>query len=151
MTTFFIQEHFELSLNLICFANSHGLRTPGQKIAFSARPKIHSHSQIFRYGGRTFCLPHRPEFSGFFDFSLHWVSIVRANSYFFHSLRYIMWSNSKVALLFYQIESWMNGISILLSKLFWPTARKKFSSDREKLLRSLEQFIQSVKGQKNFW
>ena len=55
-----------------------------------------------------------------------------------------------------------NGI--LLPKLFWPTVRKKNSSDREKLLkfeaegrefakflRSLEQFIQTVKGQNNFW
>ena len=57
-----------------------------------------------------------------------------------------------------------NGI--LLSILFWPTVRKNWSSDREKLLkfesegqefefanflRSLEQFIQTVKGQKNFW
>ena len=52
-----------------------------------------------------------------------------------------------------------NGI--LLPKLFWPTVRKKCSSDGEKLLkfeaegrefakflRSLEQFIQTVKGQK---
>ena len=50
-----------------------------------------------------------------------------------------------------------NGI--LLPKLFWPTVRKKCSSEREKLLkfeaegqefaeffRSLEQFIQTVKG-----
>ena len=50
-----------------------------------------------------------------------------------------------------------NGI--LLPKLFWPTVRKKCSSDREKILkfetegwefgkflRSLEQFIQTVKG-----
>ena len=55
-----------------------------------------------------------------------------------------------------------NGI--LLPKLFWPTVRKNCSSDREKLLkseaegrefenilRSLEQFIQTVKGQSNFW
>ena len=55
-----------------------------------------------------------------------------------------------------------NGI--LLPKLFWPTVRKICSSDREKLLkfevegwelakflRSLEQFIQTVKGQNNFW
>ena len=55
-----------------------------------------------------------------------------------------------------------NGI--LLSKLFLPTVRKNCSSDREKLLkfeaegrefakflRSLEQFIQTVKGQNNFW
>ena len=54
-----------------------------------------------------------------------------------------------------------NGI--LLSKLFWPTVRTNCSSDREKLLkleaegrefskflRSLEQFIQTVKGQNNF-
>ena len=55
-----------------------------------------------------------------------------------------------------------NGI--LLPKLFWPTVRKNCSSEREKLLkfeaegwefakvlRSLEQFIQTVKGQNNFW
>ena len=55
-----------------------------------------------------------------------------------------------------------NGI--LLTKLFWPTVRKNCSSDPEKLLkfeaegrefakilRSLEQFIQTVKGQNNFW
>ena len=53
---------------------------------------------------------------------------------------------------------------ILLPKLFWPTVRKYCSSDREKVLkieaegrefsnflRSLEQFIQTVKGQNNFW
>ena len=53
---------------------------------------------------------------------------------------------------------------ILLPKLFWPTVRRNCSSDWEKLLkfeaegwecttflRSLEQFIQTVKGQKNFW
>ena len=55
-----------------------------------------------------------------------------------------------------------NGI--LLPKLFWPTVRKDCSSDPEKLLkfeaegqefakilRSLEQFIQTVKGQNNVW
>ena len=43
---------------------------------------------------------------------------------------------------------------ILLPKLFWPTVRKNCSSDQVKLLkseaedplRSLEQFIQTVKG-----
>ena len=39
---------------------------------------------------------------------------------------------------------------ILLPQLFWPTVRKKCSSDQEKNLRSLEQFIQTVKGQNNF-
>ena len=56
-----------------------------------------------------------------------------------------------------------NGI--LSPKLFRPTVRKNCSSDQEKLLkfeaegrvnisnflRSLEQFIQTVKGQMNFW
>ena len=53
---------------------------------------------------------------------------------------------------------------ILLPKLYLPTVRKNCSSDQEKLLkfaadgrkfanilRSLEQFIQTVKGQNNFW
>ena len=53
---------------------------------------------------------------------------------------------------------------ILLQKLFWYTLRKNWSSDRRKLLkfeaegrefakilRSVEQFIQIVKGQNNFW
>ena len=52
----------------------------------------------------------------------------------------------------------------LLPKLFWPTVRTYWSSDLEKLLkfeaegrefakilRSLEQFIQTVKGQNIFW
>ena len=66
------------------------------------------------------------------------------------------------------LSSWMSqckrGNGILLPKLFWPTVRKNCSSDREKnlkfeaegwefskFLRSLEQFIQTVKGQNNFW
>ena len=53
---------------------------------------------------------------------------------------------------------------ILLPKLFWPTVNKNCSSDWEKLLkfeaegrefakflRSLEQIIQTVKVQNNFW
>ena len=53
---------------------------------------------------------------------------------------------------------------ILLPKLFWPTVRKNCSIDGETLLkfeaegqkfaknlRSLEQFIQTVKGQNNLW
>ena len=54
-----------------------GLGTPGEEIAFATRPKIHSHSQIFRYDRSIFCLPHRPKFSDFFDLYLHWVSVVR--------------------------------------------------------------------------
>ena len=56
----------------------------------------------------------------------------------------------------------MNGI--LLPKLFWPThSEKNCSCDREiflkfetegqefAILRSLEQFVWTVKGQNNFW
>ena len=57
--------------------------------------------------------------------------------------------------------AFINGI--LLPELLWPTVRKNCSSDQEKLLkfkaegrrfakflRTLEQFIQTVKGQNNF-
>ena len=50
---------------------------PREEIAFTARPKIQSQSQIFRYGGSILCLPHRPNFSDIFDLCLHWVSVVR--------------------------------------------------------------------------
>ena len=63
-------------------SNDHGLRTPREEIAFPARPKIQSQSQIFRYVGSIFCLPHRPNFSDIFDLCLHWVSVVRANDHF---------------------------------------------------------------------
>jgi len=62
---------------------THGLRTPREKIAFTARPKIHSHSQIVWYGGSIFCLPHRPNFSDILDLCLHWVSLVRVWDYSF--------------------------------------------------------------------
>ena len=56
---------------------NHRLRTPREEIAFTARPKIQSQSQIFRYGRSIFCLPHRLNFSDIFDLCLHWVSVVR--------------------------------------------------------------------------
>ena len=65
----------------------HGLRTPSEEILVTARPKIHSHSQIFRYGQSIFCLPHRPDCSDIFDLCLHWMSVARAfkqSSSFFH-------------------------------------------------------------------
>ena len=62
----------------------------------------------------------------------------------------------------FQLLVGKNGI--LLPKLFRPTVRKNCSIDREKNLkfdaegrefernlRSLEQFVQTVKGQNNFW
>ena len=58
----------------------HGLQTPWEEMALTERPKIHSHSQIFRYGQRIFCLPHRPNFSDIFDLCFHWVSVVGGQS-----------------------------------------------------------------------
>ena len=57
------------------------LRTPREEIAFTARPKIQSQSQIVRYGRSIFCLPHWPNFSNIFDLCLHWVSVVRESVY----------------------------------------------------------------------
>ena len=74
-------------------------------------------------------------------------------------LRFFSTSSSrilqKIVSEFSRKSSWVHLINgILLPKLFWPTVRKNCSSDREKLfakfLRSLEQFIQTVKGRKNF-
>ena len=65
-------------LNLVRMVDIHGLQTPSEKIAFIARPKIKSQSQIFRYGRSIFCLPHRSNFSDIFDLCLHQVSVVGA-------------------------------------------------------------------------
>ena len=54
---------------------------PERKLVFTARPKIHFHSQIFRYGRSIFCLPHLPNFSDIFILCLHWVSVVRGLEY----------------------------------------------------------------------
>ena len=40
----------------------HGLRTPGEEIAFTERPKIHSHSQIFRQAEEYFVCHIGPNF-----------------------------------------------------------------------------------------
>ena len=55
----------------------HGLRTPREEIAFTARLKIQSQSQIFMYG-RSKCLPRWPKFSDIFDFCHSCVSVVRS-------------------------------------------------------------------------
>ena len=74
--------HFFIFLDIQAFYHiKHGLRTPREEIAFTAQPKIHSHSQIFRYGRSIFCLSHRPNFSDIFDLCFHWVSVVRANTH----------------------------------------------------------------------
>ena len=63
--------------NSVINSTKHGLRKSREEIAFTARPKIKSQSQIFRYGQSIFCLPHRPKISDFFDLRFHWVSVVR--------------------------------------------------------------------------
>ena len=83
---------------------NHGLRTPSEEIAFTAQPKIYSHSQIFRYGRSIFCLPHRPKFSDFFELCLHWVSVVRVRSFLISFIFIIIfslpfvWSETKIVL-----------------------------------------------------
>ena len=70
-----------------------GIRTPREEIAFTARPKFQS--QIFRYVGSIFCLPHRPNFSDILDLYLHWVSVVRALDYEFlmQIVSRMLWKN----------------------------------------------------------
>jgi phosphatidylglycerophosphate synthase len=62
----------EIFLDFILAVYAYGLRTPREEIAFTARPKIKSQSQILSI----FCLPHWPKTSDFFDLCLHWVSVV---------------------------------------------------------------------------
>ena len=75
----------------------------------------------------------------------------------------LMFSSATISLAIIQFKQAHSDYAkngILLPKLFWPTVRKNGSSDREillkfvaegqefaKCLRSLEQFIQTVKGQ----
>ena len=40
----------------------HRLRMPKEELAFTTRPKIHTHSQIFRYGRTIFCLQYQTNF-----------------------------------------------------------------------------------------
>ena len=106
----------------------------------------------------------------FFPFFLSWLMIpscqkmISDNRYFYYMpslfskyCRSVSWKLNR-----FLIKLDRNGI--LLPKLFRLTVRKNCSSDREKLLkfetegwefanflRSLEQFIQTVKGQNNFW
>ena len=65
----------------------HGLRTPREEIAFTAKPKIKSQFQIFRYGRNIFCLPHWYKISDLFDLCLHWVSVVRVRDDAMHHFR----------------------------------------------------------------
>ena len=80
MSIYFWSDHFTWNrlLDIIC---THEVWTPREETSFTPRPKIHSHSQIFRYGQSIFCLPHWPNFLDICDLCLHWVSVVRVCMY----------------------------------------------------------------------
>ena len=64
LNIYFLSSASPVSIQITVHCFRHGLRTPRQEIAFTEeRPKIHSHSQISRYGRSIFCLPDLPEFS----------------------------------------------------------------------------------------
>ena len=104
----------------------------------------------------------------YYTIILHWSSIqgglLWKNRYYVTDLLCNGSKNQMKRKVFAWNRNWPKKNGILLPKLFWPTVRKKCSSDWEKLLifeaegrefakflRSLEQFIQTVKGQNNFW
>ena len=77
-----------------------------------------------------------------------------------HEKKFHHYSNGVIHITYHQYTK--NGI--LLPKLFWPTLRKNYFGDQEKLLKfegegqefvkclkSIEQFIRTVKGKINFW
>ena len=53
------------------------------------------------------CLPHRPEFSGFFDLCLHWVYLIFIHKHFTRFQNQSFWSGSQVVLHLLLSRSWM--------------------------------------------
>ena len=105
-----------LTMVHVWYKNIHGLLMPTEEIVFTARPKIQSQSQIYRYGGSIFCLPHRPNFSDIFDFCLHWVSVVRGLTN--NRISWI-WKSKKIGLQFGWMRQNINsGIRLKCSELF---------------------------------
>ena len=92
-----------LDYNSVAYGRSHGLRTLGEEIAFTERPKTQSQSQIVWYDRSIFCLPHQPKILDFFDLCLHWVSVVRGRS-----LTGLAWV-SAAAYGRYEAVSWKTG------------------------------------------
>ena len=70
----------------------HRLQMPWDEVVFTKWRKIHSHSQIFRYGRSIFCLPHWPKLSYFFDLCLHFTSVVRGLSLSWGEIQWY-WNN----------------------------------------------------------
>ena len=97
--------------------------TLGEEITFTEQPKVHSHSQIFRYGQSIFCLLNQSKFSDFFDLCLHWVSVVHRLGwwvwlYFCLSMIYItylplcnvrgLWAHFRILPQCYWLLPWTN-------------------------------------------
>jgi len=108
------------------------LRTPREEIAFTARPKIQSQSQIFRYGQSIFCLPHRPNFSVIFDLCIHWVSVVRV----------LKWKKIGRLGWFLKLKiDFENQILTLFDSYFWPFNNSQKKSNP--FLWSVQSYLQS--------
>jgi hypothetical protein len=121
--------------NIYCFGTCRGvrvrkyrgLRMPREEIAFTPRPELHSHSQIFWYGQSIFCLPHWPNFSDIFDSRLHWGSVVR-EKYVANFANFQYWNMNRVKksknVHMYVIYEWSlvlaQRVSIIISfSIFW--------------------------------
>ena len=71
----------ETSFPADVFGSNHGLQTPSEEIAFTARAKIKSQSQVCigTVQWKHILSAILPIISGFFDLCLHWVSVVRGS------------------------------------------------------------------------
>ena len=59
-------------------------------------------------------------------------------------ITYVDWHRQEFLVTLMGYENSKNNTGILLPKLFWPTARKKCSSDREKLLKFEAENLQTI-------
>ena len=81
----------------------------GNSLHCTARPKIHSHSKMFRYGRSIFCLPDQPNFSDIFDLCLRWVSVVRGPDF-------------------------LSGPALMLAEVKKPSCRSQFSDRKRRVI-----------------
>ena len=120
----------------------HGLRTPREEIAFTARPKIQSQSQIFRYGRSIFCLPHQPNFSHIVDLCLHWVSVVRG----LYQAQ-LFWDFQKLVHKLQNLQFSPNSNKVLAIINFWKAIRTH-NFDKMHFVRRLFEIIGTTKCKK---
>ena len=75
-----------------------------------------------------------------------WYAIIVIFLHYWRTFFFVLWPGRRSS---WCVTYLRNGI--LLPILFWPTVRKNCSSDEEKVLKSLEQFILTVIGHYHFW